>query len=1478
MLSLPVKAHNRLPEIVPVESTVDFGECFLKHTYTKAIRIRNMSAGLKAAFELVSQDEPSRAIGYYSLEPNEGIVDEDGSVSVVLSFTAARKGPLSLPVYVRIQGTTSPSFHIDIVAHSVGPTVVVSAAAIDWGKTPVLQHVHRPLVLTNHSLIPAEFSGQMRKAASPFALSTPLGTLEPGETRELSLSVHLEETTKVADDLILQIKDAPEQVLSLAATGTGSTIWSERALDTLDFGERFASRMCSMEFTLENRGRRSQTIAWSNASAPPAKAGIAVPSTFTIVPEKVLMEPDSECTFVVRGLTAALGEAEETLHCSLVPAGGKPGKPFLETVVRGTFLQPLVEPSQSELAFAFVYEDDAPLGPLTQTVRLTNVSPLPLTLAARCSPPFSVDLAEVTLGASEGKVATVTFDPTFDADRVSRRHEAKLSICYREHPRTDEVALVGDTAFPNLAFDLAEADFGCLPNGATRTLSLSITNSSRVAATYEWAIAADSVESEAAAGLFDVLPLRGCLQPSESETVELLYRGGIDIQAAATMLCKVRGGPEYEMPVCAESAAVSYELSHSNLDFGLQSYDQVQEKELWLTNAGRVPVSFEVKLDEISRPNIVEVVPATGQIAASSKQKIVVRMLPGLPQRVHEVLLLQVGHFEPEAVVIMAEGTYPRVTVSLPRLETPEYLALLRQANTACARKRAEREAPAPTSELDATALVAELCKAPGRTLELAKELVAPPAASSLEGPLGQGDEAAPSTEERGSDSHISQGDFRKTVAALGLHASRESMDTVFATIAVGQARASLADLSTYLQRARSGSAPHGGSAPPRSRASAKSTRSARSICEKPKEVLEVETEAERLQLLAVAAKQLAELQAQRESRPPSAVGSLERQQTRLRTASLHPLPPPADFILGSYVLDFGNVTFGKSSRRTFRIRNMGWSPVSFEADKKVLAAVGIKMEPDKVVKLPGLPSAETTDFLISFQAPSAKKGEPPRLGLLQHDLKLDLKPGPPVLLLVRANVVLPEVSLAHESLEWGEVQVGHAKTITLVVENPTAVAAEWRASFADQAKDALAFSCAPASGTLAPKERARLQLTFTPLQERTYALKMLVKTTGNPKSSAIALHGAGYEKRLELSTGALSLSPVLPHGDAVEEAFSLINPTDHPIEVYVTQLDRAHLEEEAMLRETSLFEGGALRLPPREPGEPIWQELLEEHRTRLAQQRAEEAATAEGEDDENDAQSAKSEADEGVGEVTEVAEGAEELRRCVLLLGAPLSGFTSQAKMVGESLGLPVVDLEHLVREAAERARDAAAAAASAAAAAAAEEGGEGEEEADRLEAEPGVEASAGDAGSSKEGLGAPLAEAEAPAAPLEPVDEEALTALLEEERSSHPSGRVPRCGRHSPCSKRRAHAVSTLRTRTETEDASNLHTRTHGVATPRMGCGWSSCFHRVAFFRALSQARPRSPRDAAALRRARHVAQGDARRRHGRAWDRPLGHLYGC
>ena len=126
---------------------VDFGLQPVRVAAQEVFLLRNTGLrGLKAAFELVSQDEPSRAIGYYSLEPNEGIVDEDGSVSVVLSFTAARKGPLSLPVYVRIQGTTTPSFHIDIVAHSVGPTVVVSDAAIDWGKTPVLQHVHRPLV------------------------------------------------------------------------------------------------------------------------------------------------------------------------------------------------------------------------------------------------------------------------------------------------------------------------------------------------------------------------------------------------------------------------------------------------------------------------------------------------------------------------------------------------------------------------------------------------------------------------------------------------------------------------------------------------------------------------------------------------------------------------------------------------------------------------------------------------------------------------------------------------------------------------------------------------------------------------------------------------------------------------------------------------------------------------------------------------------------------------------------------------------------------------------------------------------------------------------------------------------------------------------------------------------------------------------------------------------------------------------------
>ena len=72
-------------------------------------------------------------------------------------------------------------------------------------------------------------------------------------------------------------------------------------------------------------------------------------------------------------------------------------------------------------------------------------------------------------------------------------------------------------------------------------------------------------------------------------------------------------------------------------------------------------------------------------------------------------------------------------------------------------------------------------------------------------------------------------------------------------------------------------------------------------------------------------------------SRPFSAGGR--------KTFLLDNLPPPAgDFVLASYVIDFGNVIKGSTRKKSFRIRNIGWQAISFDLDKIALANAGIKV------------------------------------------------------------------------------------------------------------------------------------------------------------------------------------------------------------------------------------------------------------------------------------------------------------------------------------------------------------------------------------------------------------------------------------------------------------------------------------------------------------------------------------------------------
>ena len=216
LLALPITADCVLPALSPSAPSIDFGDAFRHHPYTAVFAIRNASP-LPAKFEVVPQDPALARIGAYTPEPASGLIDESAEAKVKVTFAAARLGPMCLPLYVRVAGTSEPAFAIDLKCTSVGPRVSLGAEVVDWGKVSVLTPVERTVALTNDSLIPAEYRWVLRKPGTAFSITEMNGTLAPGEVREVPISAYLDDTVKVTEELLLQARTHPQRRVSAAA-------------------------------------------------------------------------------------------------------------------------------------------------------------------------------------------------------------------------------------------------------------------------------------------------------------------------------------------------------------------------------------------------------------------------------------------------------------------------------------------------------------------------------------------------------------------------------------------------------------------------------------------------------------------------------------------------------------------------------------------------------------------------------------------------------------------------------------------------------------------------------------------------------------------------------------------------------------------------------------------------------------------------------------------------------------------------------------------------------------------------------------------------------------------------------------------------------------------------------------------------------------------------------------------------------------
>jgi len=413
-------------------------------------------------------------------------------------------------------------------------------------------------------------------------------------------------------------------------------------------------------------------------------------------------------------------------------------------IAAATFLAPLLEATPAELSFEYLYEEGVAIGVHSKTLALRNVTALPLTVALKAKSPFAIDRSELHLPPGASATLEVSWEPGYRRDRQCDLADAKLVLTYREHPQRDSVRLVGDAQFPNVAFDLPSnrVEFGAVLNDTGKKVTATMTNTSRVDVVYTWfhdeapeaerereslnigestarsqvsrtggdrvgtptkppgeaelvkrapsragSVAGSAVSRRSAAQpivqsaeLFDVLPLRGVLKPGQSEKLEFAYAGNLDKRARCGVVCVIEGGPEYPLTLAAESAVVKFNIERTELDCGIVPIDKVVEQEVVLHNPGKVPLLWAVCKGALSRPSLMTCVPEGGRVAAGATVKIAILYLPATPGKISETFHVQINHLEPTPILIVADASYPRVSTTLPRLESESSRAWLREA------------------------------------------------------------------------------------------------------------------------------------------------------------------------------------------------------------------------------------------------------------------------------------------------------------------------------------------------------------------------------------------------------------------------------------------------------------------------------------------------------------------------------------------------------------------------------------------------------------------------------------------------------------------------------------------------------------------------------------------------------------------------------------------------------------------------------
>ncbi|KAI9141433.1 hypothetical protein BKA69DRAFT_1166800 [Paraphysoderma sedebokerense] len=678
--SIAVKALGTVPEIQLETPFVDLAECYLNVTYKKQIVLSN-NTDLPAKYSVIQQSGSSQLLYNFQVDEPSGVLEPQSTKSIALDFITKSLGESKCGITIQILGMEDYPLSVEVTCNGVGPNISPSVTELDWGKISVLKNHSMRMTLRNDSPIPADFRLTLASDQTVFAVEPSRGILLPYQTAEITVNAFLDDAQRVVDILKVLVKSGPTREITLLASGKGSTIVFDDDVTHIDFRNVFTHQFLCREFTMTNKGRKSQLISWaSSENLYILKAGennqTKAVSYFEVTPSRFVLNSGEKQIVTIKGFSGVARHHQEKLVCQGTVEKDSIRRQIVESHISANFIDPKIEVVPSVLNFTCAFVDEKQL-PLIQTLTLKNVTPLSFSVQLRCHQPFQIlnESSDIAFEPEKEIKIPVQFDPSLLLKDPSMKGKSKLLISYMGHPQRSYIDLKSHVSFPEIRLEKLEVDFGWAPPNVKICSSCSITNISDLQLSYSWYFLSDEINIETQdteEQTFDILPSLGILAPGETQTLQLTFHSGKNGRYRRKAICDVLNGPKYTLTLQGGTSAVGYDLSSQELDFGSQQYQTVAEKTLALSNNGTITLQYSIVIPRNSDLfHKVLISPPNGNILPGNKQIFKVWYAPCIPEVTDAYFYIVMKYLEPIEVKIRGKGFAPFLAINLP-LETNE--------------------------------------------------------------------------------------------------------------------------------------------------------------------------------------------------------------------------------------------------------------------------------------------------------------------------------------------------------------------------------------------------------------------------------------------------------------------------------------------------------------------------------------------------------------------------------------------------------------------------------------------------------------------------------------------------------------------------------------------------------------------------------------------------------------------------------------